>query len=144
MNTIKRLGVSVLLLLIVGCAPMMTPYGPVPGWNVNTITGAGNGAIIGALAGAAFGNPGGGAALGAAIGGATSSFGYGYSYPQQSIYVSPYQYTVPMYQQNYGYPYQPYYGYPYQPQQRVCSTVDVGGGYSQFGQYVPNYQYACR
>jgi hypothetical protein len=139
MNTFKRLGVSVLLFLTLGCAPMMTPYGPVPGWNVNGITGAGTGAMVGALAGAAFGNPGGGAALGAAIGGATSSYsygGYGY-YPQQPVYVQPYQYPAP-YQPNYYNPYQ------YQPRQRVCDTVDAGGWYTQYGQYMPNYQVVCR
>jgi hypothetical protein len=140
MNTFKRLGVGVLLLLTVGCAPMMTPYGPVPGWNVNAITGAGTGAMVGALTGTVFGNPGGGAALGAAIGGATSSHGYGY-YPPQVYPSYQYQYPPQVYP-SYQYPPQVYQ--PYYPRQQVCVSVDIGGGYTPYGQYLPNYQVQCR
>lgn len=110
MNTFKRLGVSVLLLLVVGCTTMMGPYGPVPTWDAERIAGAGTGAILGTLAGAVVGNPVGGAMLGASVGGAMPSYGY-----YQTI-----------------------------SQQLVCNIVDIGGVYTPFGQYVPNYQVVCR
>jgi hypothetical protein len=149
MNTFKRLGVSVLLLLTFGCTTVPTytngQYsGSVPTWDAGKIASAGTCAIAGGLASSVlYGNPLGGAALGAAVCGAMPSY-------SQPIYVPPPpQYQVvqppPPYQENYygnGYQYQQpqpyqqnYYGNGYPPQQQQYQ-------YQQQPQYVP--QKSCK
>jgi hypothetical protein len=150
MNTFKRFGVGAVLLLTIGCTTLPTYdsngnyRGSVPTWDAGRIANAGTCAIAGGLISTVlYGDPLSGAALGAGVCGAMPSYPQPIIIPQQQQYQ---QYQVvqppPPYQQNYGYQYQPQQ--QYYPQQRICNTVDAGGWYTQYGQYMPNYQVVCQ